>query len=158
LATKTKKRPERFALKVIKDGFSPADNYTTARLREKGFKIGDVIFAELKKPRNPRFHALGHALGSIVAHNIQAFNGMDAHKVLKRLQMEANIGCEEIAFNMPGVGMLIQRVPKSLSFESMDEGEFHEVLRGMCRHIAERYWPNMDAQQIEEMAELMVGE
>ena len=155
---KAKRRPEKFALRIIKGGFAPADNSTASRLREKGYRIDDIVFAEIKKPRNPKFHRLAHALGKIVAENIEQFEGMEAHKVLKRIQMEANLGCDEIAYQVPGYGMLLQRIPMSLSFESMDEGEFNEVIKGMCRHIASTYWPGMNEEEIASMAELMVGE
>jgi hypothetical protein len=35
------------------------------------------------------------------------------------------------------------RLPKSLAFHKMDEGEFHQVAQAMCRYIAETYWPTM---------------
>lgn len=155
---KQKRRPERFPLRVIKGGFAPADNGAAARLRDRGYRVGDLVFAEFKKPRNPRFHSLAHALGTLVAENIDAFAGMNPHKVLKRLQMEANVGCDEIAYNIPGCGMVSQRIPQSLSFESMDDGEFKEVMRGLCRHIAEVYWPDLDEDEIAKMADVMVGE
>jgi len=152
------RRPERFPLRVIKGGFTPADQTVVGRLRDRGYQVGDVVFAEIKKPRNPRFHRLAHALGRLVTENIEAFDGLGAHQVLKRLQLEAGIGCEEVAYQIPGYGMVTQRIPQSLSFESMDEGEFREVFRGMCRHIAEQYWTDLDEERIERMAELMVGE
>lgn len=83
---------------------------------------------------------------------------MDAHKVLKRLQWEANIGCEEIGVQVPGVGLAMMRWPLSLGFESMEEGEFKEVSRKFCRHIAATYWKTLNENQIAEMAESMVDE
>jgi hypothetical protein len=154
----TKRRPEKFPLRVMKGGFAPADQSAASRLRERGYRIGDLVFVEVKKPRNPRFHRLAHAFGRLVAENIEAFEGMDAHKTLKRLQMEAGIGCDEIAYRIPGYGMVTQRIPQSLSFESMDQGEFKEVFRGLCRHVAAEYWRGLDEDQIAEMAMTMVGE
>lgn len=153
-----KRRPERLALRVIKGGFAPADNFTIERLRAKGYRVNDLVFAEMKKPRNPRFYRLAHAFGTMVSENIEAFDGVTAHGALKRIQLEANIGCEEVAYMAPGFGLVEQRIPKSLSFESMDDGEFREVFLGMCRHIASTYWPEMSEQEIAEMAEVMVGE
>ncbi len=65
---------------------------------------------------------MAHALGSLIAENIEAFPGQDAHGVLKRLQIEGNIGCDEIAVIFPGIGPCSYRIPQSLAFESMDEG------------------------------------
>ncbi|NIT58409.1 MAG: hypothetical protein GWN00_19935 [Aliifodinibius sp.] len=155
---KVKNRPEKFALRVIRGGYAPADEYTAARLRDKGHRINDIVFAQMSKPRNPKFHNLAHKFGELVSENIDSFMSMDAHKVLKRLQIEANIGCEEVAANIAGHGMIILKIPRSLSFESMEEGEFQEVMRGMCRHVAEFYWPMLSEDEIAEMAGVMIGE
>mgnify|MGYP001024520769 CR=1 FL=1 len=154
--TAARSRPERFALRVTKGAFIPADTSTAGRLRGRGYHTGDLIFAEFKKPRNPKFHRLAHQLGILCAENLDAFDGWEPHAVLKRLQIEANVGCDEVALLMPGVGPCMYRVPKSLSYESMDEGEFNEVMRGLCRHIASVYWKGVDPQAIENMADCMV--
>jgi hypothetical protein len=59
---------------------------------------------------------------------------------------------------LPERAVLMMRQPRSLSFESMDEAEYQEAARGICRTIAERYWPMLTAEQIAEMAESMVDE
>lgn len=149
-----KRRPERIALRVAKGCLRPADGLAEARLRAKGYHIGDIVFAELKKPRNPGYHRLAHVLGTMVADNIDEFTGMDCHSVLKRLQMESGIGCEEIAYRVHGM-TVVQRIPLSLSFESMDESEFRAVFSGLCRHISATYWPTLTAEEIASMIELM---
>jgi len=153
----TKRRPERFPLRVIKGGFAPADSMAASRMRARGYHIGDLVFAEFKKPRNPRFHALAHALGTLICKNIEAFSHYDAHRALKRLQWESGVGCEEMAVMVGGTATVV-RIPLSLSYESMEEGEFKEVMRGICRHVAETYWPGLEPEQIEDMATCMVGE
>ena len=152
-----KRRPEKIALRVAKGCLVPADGLAEARLRVKGFHVGDIVFAELRKPRNPGYHRLAHALGTMVADNIDDFTGMDPHAVLKRLQLECGIGCEEIAYKVHGM-TVVQRVPLSLSFESMEQTEFESVFRGMCRHLAATYWPSLSADEIAGMIELMPTE
>lgn len=148
------KRPERHALRVIKGGFAPADQGTATRLREKGFHVGDLTFAEFKRPRNPKFHRLVHAFGQILVDNIEQFEELNSHTVLKRLQLEANVGCEEMAVMFPGIGPCTYRIPRSLAFESMDDSEFKEVFDGFCRHVSKTYWPNMTPEAIAQMAEM----
>jgi len=116
------------------------------------------LAADLTKPRNPKFNRLVHQLGRLCAANIEAFAGLDAHRIIKRLQIEGKVACDEIGINVPGYGMVIQFIPRSLSFESMDEGEFNAAARGISRTIAERYWPSLTEDQILSMAELMVEE
>ncbi len=154
---KNKRRPEKFALRIIKGGFAPADGYTESRLRDKGHHINDLVFAQLSKPRNPKYHRLVHQFAIMLANNIEDFENLDPHSILKRIQYEANIGCEEIGAKVPGVGFVSVRFPRSMSFESMDQGEFEEIYRAMCRYIAENYWRGMTEEQIAEMAEVMAN-
>lgn len=149
---------ERIYLRVDRGCLVPADNYAASKLRERNYHVGDLLAAELVKPRNPKFNRLVHRIGQLVVANIEAFAGMDAHRAIKRLQIEGKVFCEEIGIHVPGYGMLIQLIPRSLSFESLDEGEYQEAARGICRTIAERYWPDLDEDRIAEMAESFVGE
>lgn len=59
---------------------------------------------------------------------------------------------------VPNYGIVIQLIPRSLGYESMDEGEYHQAARGICRTIAERYWIGLTEDQVTEMAESFVGE
>jgi len=152
------KRPERFALRVQPGGFAPADRATQMRLRDRKYKTGDLVFMEIRRPRNPKFHGLAHQLGVLCAENLDAFEGVDAHQVLKRLQLEAQIGCDEMAIVVPGVGKCLHLIPRSLSYESMSQDEFYDVMKGFCRYIAAHYWKNLAPEQIENMAGVMIDE
>ncbi|HXS04858.1 MAG TPA: hypothetical protein VN731_10305 [Rhodanobacter sp.] len=156
-AASTKRRKPKTLWRVGKGVLVPHDAYTTSQLRDKGYHIGDVLIAELRKPRNPKFHGLAHGLGGLIAANLEPFDGVEAHQVLKRLQIEANVGCDEIALNFPGVGPCTYRVPRSLSFESMDEGEFKQVIASMCNYVSKTYWPSLSPEKIEAMAEVWVS-
>lgn len=157
-AIKRKPKKERVYLRVGKGILIPADPYAASQLRQKGYKMDDVLAATLVKLNNPKFHRLIHRIGQLCAKNIDAFYGMGAHQVLKRIQLEADIFCEPLAIVMPCVGMVTVKLPQSLSFEEMDDGERHEIARAMCRHIAKQYWKTLTPEQIEEMAESFVEE
>jgi hypothetical protein len=150
-----KQRKPRYALRVIRGGYAPADATAAGALRQK-HRVGDLVFAEFTKPRSPGFHRLAHQLGAMLAANLDAFTGKDAHDVLKRLQIEANVGCDSIALNFPGIGPCEYRIPQSLSYESMDEDTFRGVIAGMCRHVSAKYWSSCSAEQIEQMASVWV--
>lgn len=180
---------EKIYLRVVPGSLIPADEYARSRLRERGYRAGDLLKADLTKPNNPRFHRLLHYIGRLCAENIEAFAGMDAHQVLKRIQFDGDIACEELGVSLrsawrhvakailalPGMGsmdaalrvigellpdsaVIKMRIPRSLSFDSMDDGERHEVARAMCRHISEQHWPAMEPEAIERMAEAMIQE
>ena len=152
------KAKDRYALRVQQGQFVPADRATQLRLREKGFRAGDLVFVEFRKPRNPKFHGLAHQLGVLCSENIDAFEGMDPHRVLKRLQLEARVGCDEMAIIVPGFGKCLHLIPRSLSYESMDEAEFYEVVKGFSRYISSHYWPSLEPEQIEKMIGVMIDE
>lgn len=149
---------EKIYLRVAKGALVPADQYAASVLRERGYAMNDLLSAEITKPRNPRFNRLVHQLGQLVVANIDAFAGLDAHKAIKRLQIEGKVACDEIGILAPGYGMLVQFIPRSLSFESMDEGEYNQAARGISRTIAERYWPDATPEAIEQMAMCMIQE
>jgi hypothetical protein len=153
---KPKRRKPRHALRVIRGGYAPADASTASVLRDNGHRIGDLVFVEFSKPRNPGFHRLAHQLGSLLAENLDAFEGMTAHAVLKRLQIEGDIACDHIALVFPGVGPVEYRQAQSLSYESMEDGQFREVIAAMCRHVSRTYWPSCKPEEIERMASCWV--
>lgn len=150
------KTKEAFLLAVTKGALVPADNYTAERLRARGYHMGDVLRATLAKPRNPQFYRLAHAFGKLCADNIERFEGMNCHAVLKAIQFEADIACERMMVNLKGMGMVEVRIPQSLSFESMDEGQFREVYKSMCDHVSKVYWPELEPEAIAEMAEVVL--
>lgn len=149
------RKPERLLLTVAKGALVPGDGYTAKRLRERGYKVGDILLADLRKPRNPGFHRLAHRLGQLAADSIEEFDGLDGHQVLKRIQIEAGIACDEVPLKLPVIGNITYRVPRSLSFSNMDEAEFKETVRQMSEYIARAYWPSLTGEQIEAMAEAM---
>jgi hypothetical protein len=149
---------DKIFLRVIKGALVPADEFAASKIRSRNFKIGDVLQADLVKLRSTGFNRLVHHIGALVAANVDAFAGMDAHEALKRIQLEGNIACDHQVVEMPGIGKCMVTIPQSLSFDAMDEGEFHETARAMCRFIAEKYWPSLTPEQVEEMAESFVGE
>lgn len=147
---------ERIELRIDKGMLIPASERAVSILRERGYRIGDIVLADIRKERNPRFHALAHALGSLCAQNIAAFSGLDAHAVLKRLQLESGIECTEQVAELPDGTQYLVRQPKSMAFERMDEAQFGKLVSGLCSWIAARHWPTLTPEQIENMAGAMV--
>lgn len=152
---------------VRKGCLFPADDIAEEALRTRGYKLNDKVSAVLRKPRNPKFHRLAHVFGKMLVENLEPFENLNSHEALKKIQIEAQIKCKEILIRetrtrpqlytgkvteMVDVAYLI---PKSLSFESMDEAEFREVYRAMAEHISKFYWTDLTPQQVEEMTGVM---
>lgn len=153
--TAAKKKPEQYLFRVEKGALIPNDALTMERLRSRKYRTGDILRATLTKSRNPKFHKLAHALGTLMVENVEGFENLTAHSALKRLQLEAKVACEQIAIQVPGFGMVAQFIPRSLSFDSMDEGEFNEVMKALSRHICAAYWPSLTDDEIMRMVEVM---
>ena len=84
----------------------------------------------------------------LLAENLDDFDGMQAHAVLKRLQLESGVACDEIQLR-GDFGLVYHRQAQSLSFDNMDDDEFSEVFHGLARHVSKRYWPSLTPEQIE---------
>jgi len=127
-------------------------------IRERGVTIGNLLRADLTKPRNLQFHRLAHALGDLVRQNIDGFEDMSSHEVLKRLQRECGAECEISHIEIPGGGALEYRQPRSMAFDAMDQTRFYEFVAALCGHIARTYWAQCTPEEVEEMASAMVRE
>lgn len=117
----------------------PCDTYT--QMWASGQSIDALMWATVKRPRSPKFHRAMHKVCDLLAENCEAFAGLTGHSVLKRIQLEANIECEEIAYKVPKYGMVVQRIPRSLRFEDMGEDEFRALSGLICDYVAATYWP-----------------
>lgn len=157
-ALKKQYKKEPIYVRVENGVLVPADVFARKQLERKKLKEGSLLKVYISKLRSQRFNRFVHKLGVLAAQNIEAFAGLDAHTVIKRLQIEGRIACEEIGVMVPGFGMVIQFIPRSMSFDSMDETEYHEAAKQICRLIADRYWPSLEPVQIEQMAGCMVDE
>lgn len=143
-------------MRVAKGCLVPADEAARLALRSRKLRLGDIVHADISKPRNPAFHRLVHQIGAMVVANVEAFNGLDAHEALKKLQLDSNTQCEDSILTVPDVGPCLIRTPRSLAFSSMDEITFRDFAHRICNHIAHEYWPGMTAEQVEQMAEMYV--
>lgn len=156
-------RPIYFSVRKVADvetgevigALVPLTGWDRRAMRERKYHVGAELRAELKRPRNPKFNRLVHALGALLVEHVEAFAGMDAHDAIKRCQREAGLFCEAMTTEVKGIGTLTLNVAQSLAFDSLDEGDFQEFFRGLCRHVSAHYWPTMTEEQVAEQAELM---
>ena len=152
------KKPEKISLRIIKGGLQPADKYAESRLREKNYRIGDIVGAQITRLRNPKFHRMIHGIGELCAHQIERFKGLNGHEVIKEIQLEADIKCSKEDFNVPGLGKITRTTAESISFENMDEAEFQELALNLCRHVSATYWPDLSPEQIQMQADRFINE
>lgn len=124
-------------------------------LKAKNFKAGDLVRVEIKKPRNYKFHKLVHKLGQLVSENIEGFEGLQAHQVIKKLQRDGKVLCDESVFDLGELGTIIQYIPRSLAFDDMDDPEFYQCWQLICQYLIKTYWHNLTPAKIENMVSAM---
>lgn len=184
---KRRRRVRGIPMRVVKGAFVPADLMAWQALRRKKLKTDSVVLVDVHQLRNPKFNRLVHKLGQLCVVNLEAFEHLDAHGAIKKVQMEADLCCEQYGVSADHlwgmvsdwiieqtgqlvrpalvlIGQMIQgktipaRVPQSIAFSEMPEDEFHRLYTGMCAHIAKTYWPDLDADRVAALAELMPDE
>jgi len=172
------------ALRVIKGGFVPANEQTRQALRRARLKEGNLVLANIELPRKPGFYRLAHKFARACRENIDNYESLTEHEVLKQLQLETGLGCrcisvpasyvwaqaasaitdiigEEALQTLNQVEGLLKgrmvsvKTPKSLNFGSMSENEFRHIFQGFCRYIAKTYWPSLSDRQVAELAHFM---
>ncbi|MBK5645828.1 MAG: hypothetical protein I4N51_00940 [Acinetobacter sp.] len=132
--------------------FVPNSDEDKNYLRERQYREGERIRAVLTKPRNERFNRLVHGMGHLIVENIEGYESLRAHDAIKKLQSEGRIHCSIETLSVEG--MDIQRyVPKSISFDSMDEHSFQDFWNQCCKYLIEKHWPTLDEDALTEMIE-----
>ena len=122
----------------------PAHPIDKALLRERKFNVGREIRAELKQRRNVKFHRLIHSVGQLLVENCDGFESMTGHDAIKQVQREAGVMCESMEIDLGSLGKVPVKVPRSIAFDEMDEGEAHELFEGLRKHIEAKYLPEFD--------------
>jgi hypothetical protein len=159
----------------------PLTKWDQRTMRDRKLGVGVEVRADLKKPRNPKFNRLTHAIGALCAEQIEDFAGMDAHAVLKKIQEDADIFCDKafvdaspvikivvsvtrtmlgdaiadkVAKALAVVKKIALKEARSLSFDSMDESEFQQFVSRAYAHLRVTYWPNMTDDEVARMVEI----
>lgn len=151
-------------------------------LKERGYRVGDELRAELSKPRILGQHRKAHLIGQLCVEQLEGFERENSHSAIKRLQRESGVCCELQAIDaspvveailaaaqtllgaavtkmlravLPEIKTIEVSVPQSLAFDRMEQGEFEQFYRGLCGYVCAEYWPHLTADEVAAMAELM---
>lgn len=141
--------------RVVGKTLVPADRWAESEFEKKRLKDGDIVGAAISKLRSNGLNRLMHYIGALCVENLDEFEFYDGHDVIKRLQLEGNIACDEIEAIIDGQWRVC-RTPRSIAFDAMDESEFQEASSRICDYLAREYWQELSGPQIEAMAKLMV--
>ena len=116
-------------VEVRKGHLFPADAFATEAFQNLNLKMGNHLQIQIHQTRNKGTWKHVHNIAKLCIEHIEDFNNYHrSHDVIKRIQFEGNIACDELAACIDG-GMVpkIYRMPRSLAFGSMGDDEFEEV-------------------------------
>lgn len=148
------------------------DDVAGRQCRERGYRPGDHVKAEIKQVRNLQFWRFVHLLGGWLADNVEDYEGLDSHEAVKKLQRDSGIGCDTTRSDVRDHdGKLLYRVvshqPHSLAFDCMSEDVFRahwdggKEARGnggWLGYLRRKVYAGMDAPSIDELERMIVGE
>jgi len=126
--------------------------------KERGYRPGDLLLADLFKERNSRFYRLAHQLATFLRKNVDEFDGVrSSHQVLKTLQVDARVECDEVEEQIDlgtlGKHSFKRWIPRSLNFTDMDDTTFGLIWETLCDHVAVTYFPDWTPEQVAEATE-----
>ena len=144
------RKREPVCLRVTAAGtLEPASSYYSGILRSRRLRVGDLVYADLTKPRNPRHHRLVFALLQRVLEN------QDGLMTIEQLLQVVKIKLGRVDTLVDAASGKVYYVPQSIAFASMDQGEFSVFWTDLCRVVARDYFPGMSPDQVAELAEMM---
>jgi len=111
---------------------------------------GDMVTAEVKRPRSNELHAFYFHLLRMVHENSEWVQERwpDFETFRERIQMQAGYFEEVVNFS----GKVSYR-PKSVSYSSMDQDEFLDLVNKVKGIIIKHIWPNLTHDELDRMVE-----
>ena len=132
-----------------------------AILKARRFRPDGRVRCEIKNPRHEGFHRLVHVFGMFLIEHVDGYekHGKDAHAAVKDCQVRSGAACElqKVDMDVPGIGMCecTVRLPRSLSFDEMDEDEFKSAFDIMVQYTADNDYPGLTSAQIADFESLL---
>lgn len=118
--------------------------------RLKKMKVGEPFKADVKKPRNGKHHRLGF-------HMLQwVYDNQDRYDVFEDFLVEMKLRTGHYQEHITCNGV-VTYVPKSLSFENMDEIEWGEWRSKAINVILKYFMPGMDHPNFERALAQVLG-
>lgn len=121
-------------------GLQPMDEAGEAALRKVG--LGEVVTAEVKRPRNARFHRNFFAMLQIILANQEHYQSLEDLLDVCKLRTGH---CRTIQTKQGEV-----KIPKSISFAAMDDTEFSEFYDPACYWVVTEVIPGLERKHLDE--------
>jgi hypothetical protein len=132
----------------VPGGFRPADPRAEDTL--KGIRAGEIVKAQVSRPRNPQQHRLFWAFLTLVQQNTDRWPTPEA--LLQAIKIHLG--------HFDSVEMVDGRVvphPRSISFGSMPQDDFRRFMNDAIDLVVTRIIPGLDRADLEREIFEMVG-
>ena len=113
-------------------------------------KDGSIIYVDYKKPRNPLFHNKFMSMVRVVFENQEHYPSIES--MLNVIKIE--LGYYDTVVVTASVEV---RIPKSISFASMDEMEFHTFYNRATELVLHKFLPTVTHAELEEYGDRIVS-
>lgn len=113
-------------------------------------KMGSAVSVEIKRPRNIQMHKLYWALIGIVHEN------QDRYETTEQLHSAIKIAAGHYDLLTMPSGQEY-KIPKSISFEKMDQTEFSQFYDRVCDLVAKHFLPGVNVQALKAEVQQMIG-
>jgi Protein of unknown function (DUF1367) len=128
-------------------GFAPADEAATEALRR--IKQGATVLAEIRQPRNVRFHRMFFGLLQTTWQACGDWPSVEA--LLRELKFRTgHVDRQRVVDRKSGEVLAEIVVPRSISFAAMSEPEFHEFYERCIRVICGDMVPGLEDAVLRE--------
>lgn len=118
----------------------------------QGLRQGEIVRAEIRRPRNVQHHRWLWALATIVAQNSTVWrNSEDVVTALKFATGHVT------TFRIPGTDKVYE-IPRSISFAKMDQDAFKQFSDRCIGVITERWLPGVSSEALRQEVLEMMGE
>lgn len=149
LPQRARRRKEPIFLRVVKGALVPASGRDEQALRARKYSIGDVLSADLAKPRNPKHHKLVMSLLQLVLDSQEGLQTIDQLLTIVKIKMGRATAYVDAASSKT------YWVVESISFASMDQGAFEIFWEDLKNLVTKDYLPGMTNDQLEAAIDRM---
>ena len=122
------------------NGLQPIDEVGEAAMRK--LHLNDVVNVEIKRSRNLAFHRKFFAMLQIILQNQDHYKSMDDLLDVCKLRTGH---CRTVQTRQGEV-----RLPKSISFATMDDTEFADFYDRACAWVVTEVIPGLERQALDE--------
>lgn len=139
---------ELWFLKTVDGLLRPSSDDDTEKL--KRFRAGDVIRAEVVRPRNGQHHRKAMALLKLV------FENQERYETFEDLLVEFKLRTGHYQEHLTVKGKVVY-IPKSIAFANMDQDEFSEWYGKAISCALKYFLPTMSRMELDEAIERILG-